>query len=999
VAKKIDTSNLTVDYKQLMRMTVQDRVGLAKSGLGEELMQSLTPTQLALAFPKYYARQLPDIGRVITGGGAAPTYGGGTAPSYGGGRPSQTAAPVPSAPSGRQNPQSSSTAKENQQNEFLNEIRRQVQERQQQETNQQTGLRIVKAIDAGRGYTKVEYSNGRVEIRRGDFGWRNNNPGNIEAGSFADKYGAIPGGGRYALFPTVEAGNRARQALLFENNSYKNLTILEAIKRWAPPGPPDFNDYVSYAKKFADAAGVSVNTRMSELSQEQRDAAMRSQAISEGVKPGKTEVIKEGTDVQKPEQERPSQSGMTTGLRTAGKTKDEELDIIPPSVLNMRVKLDNGKTATIRELGITKFSELTEKGGQAFSGGRNERNTTVLAGEIQQFFGDKFGRVTAQNDKYHHGLNYKSGHTQGNKLDFTLNGIKYSDAHKMLSEYLSNKYGMVEGKHFKIISKSHGTGPHIDFELTSLGQNVIQSNSPFSASKEIQYPSNYDSWPKPLQDYLKRNPDIEKEIFNAHALGVPVLDAFNKAYESNPKIFEQSSEATADLVKTITNTPPGELPNLEQYLETGKQLSSLIEPKAVDDITKLPAANRFSRTGLDPYSMQKDIVSVKTAAGPARLHKDAAAAFTSAIQDLKDEGFPVSKLGSLNIRQKRWSSSWSEHSYGNAIDIDDRLGWTKEQLKWIKDNPGKLDQILNRYGLNRPMPDNTQEEARKSGRRYDPNHIEYRGAVTPEGLARIQEKKQKYQEYLEQKGINTKTIVTSPPPDTQTQQGQAPVPAEAVAVPSPQKLESQNPTGQQGQGGGVAPPRQGVPAAPQAPQAAPAAPQAVPAAQAAPQAPQAVPAPQAPPVATAVPVPPQENVPSKNAYGGRETTTENVGFFDTETGKTLGTMKRGEVATVNRSGIVDLTPQQRIGEVAQLRPEFNQQPQQEQPQQQSNQPVASMTPSTQMTQTQPNIYNDTNQIYREMVESIHNMPGSMRKAFDLVRLKDLGGKTAFNTLT
>ena len=53
MAKKIDTSNLTVDYKQLMRMTVQDRVGMAKSGFGEELMQSLTPTQLALAFPKY----------------------------------------------------------------------------------------------------------------------------------------------------------------------------------------------------------------------------------------------------------------------------------------------------------------------------------------------------------------------------------------------------------------------------------------------------------------------------------------------------------------------------------------------------------------------------------------------------------------------------------------------------------------------------------------------------------------------------------------------------------------------------------------------------------------------------------------------------------------------------------------------------------------------------------------------------------------------------------
>ena len=132
MAKKIDTSNLTVDYKQLMRMTVQDRVGMAKSGFGEELMQSLTPTQLALAFPKYYARQLPDIGRIITGGG-----GGGSAPSYGGAGTSSgggsTATPAPAAPSGRQNPQPSSNAKENKSNAFLDALRK----AQEKLTNQQ----------------------------------------------------------------------------------------------------------------------------------------------------------------------------------------------------------------------------------------------------------------------------------------------------------------------------------------------------------------------------------------------------------------------------------------------------------------------------------------------------------------------------------------------------------------------------------------------------------------------------------------------------------------------------------------------------------------------------------------------------------------------------------------------------------------------------------------------------------------------------------------------
>ena len=519
---------------------------------------------------------------------------------------------------------------------------------------------------------------------------------------------------------------------------------------------------------------------------------------------------------------------------------------------------------------------------------------------------------------------------------------------------------------------------------------------------DVKKPSNYDTWPKVFQNYLKRNPDIEKEIFNAHALGVPVLDAFNKAYEKNPKLFEQSSEATADLVKTITNTPPGELPNLEQYLETGKQLSSLIEPKAVDDVTKLPAANRFSKTGLDPYSMQKDIVSVKTAAGPARLHKDAAASFTSAIQDLKDEGFPVSKLGSLNIRQKRWSSSWSEHSYGNAIDIDDRLGWSKEQLKWIKDNPDKLDQILNRYGLNRPMPDNTQEEARKSGRRYDPNHIEYRGAVTPEGLARIQEKKQKYQEYLEQKGINTKTIITSPAPDTQTQQGEAPVPAEAVAVPSTRQLEAQTSPGQKNQGGGTATLRQGI----SAPQATPPVPLATPPVPlAAPEsAPQAAPAPQAPATPTAVPLPEPPTEPGK--YGGGEITdlrpNEDAYVVQAKTGQVVAQMNsKQEILAGN-----EVIPTRRIDNIRTEMQNDSRNIQQEQPQQQSNQPVASMTPSTQMTQAQPNMYNDTNQIYGGMMGSIYDRPASVDAAYRMARLQSNPtrenidvGNTGYNTLT
>jgi hypothetical protein len=45
-------------------------------------------------------------------------------------------------------------------------------------------------------------------------GLRNNNPGNIEFGSFAKKYGATGSDGRFAIFPTMVDGIRAIAELL-----------------------------------------------------------------------------------------------------------------------------------------------------------------------------------------------------------------------------------------------------------------------------------------------------------------------------------------------------------------------------------------------------------------------------------------------------------------------------------------------------------------------------------------------------------------------------------------------------------------------------------------------------------------------------------------------------------------------------------------------------------------------------------------------------------------
>ena len=95
----------------------------------------------------------------------------------------------------------------------------------------------------------------------GDRNWRNNNPGNIEAGDFANSHGAIGSDGRFAIFPDPETGMRALQSLL-SSDSYQGLTLEEAMERYAPPSENDTDGYTSF---ITDNVGVDASTEMSDL--------------------------------------------------------------------------------------------------------------------------------------------------------------------------------------------------------------------------------------------------------------------------------------------------------------------------------------------------------------------------------------------------------------------------------------------------------------------------------------------------------------------------------------------------------------------------------------------------------------------------------------------------------------------------------------------------------------------------------------------------------------
>ena len=75
--------------------------------------------------------------------------------------------------------------------------------------------------------------------------------------------GAIGQAGGFAVFPDESTGMRAISSLL-QSDSYINLTIAGAISRYAPPVE---NDTAAYHRSIQKLTGLSINRRISDLSE------------------------------------------------------------------------------------------------------------------------------------------------------------------------------------------------------------------------------------------------------------------------------------------------------------------------------------------------------------------------------------------------------------------------------------------------------------------------------------------------------------------------------------------------------------------------------------------------------------------------------------------------------------------------------------------------------------------------------------------------------------
>jgi hypothetical protein len=99
-------------------------------------------------------------------------------------------------------------------------------------------------------------------FKHGTRAQKNNNPGNINYGKFAQTHGATGGDDKgYAIFPTPGVGWAALEALL-KTPTYKGRTLREALYTYCPPKGDrrGDNDTDAYIRNVCDWTGLTPNT-------------------------------------------------------------------------------------------------------------------------------------------------------------------------------------------------------------------------------------------------------------------------------------------------------------------------------------------------------------------------------------------------------------------------------------------------------------------------------------------------------------------------------------------------------------------------------------------------------------------------------------------------------------------------------------------------------------------------------------------------------------------
>ena len=176
----------------------------------------------------------------------------------------------------------------------------------------------------------------------GDRNWRNNNPGNIEYGAFAIKYGAIGTDGRFAIFPTEEQGRIAQDALLKSRN-YAKLSLADAVKRYAPSNE---NDPKSYANQIMKSTGIDTSRTYASLTPEEQSKVLDAMKRIEGGRAGTVTGPSGGYQSRVTSVDSPSSAGAATTVKGEQVAEEQQASSSTQSLTKQLAELNQ----TSREL-------------------------------------------------------------------------------------------------------------------------------------------------------------------------------------------------------------------------------------------------------------------------------------------------------------------------------------------------------------------------------------------------------------------------------------------------------------------------------------------------------------------------------------------------------------------------------------------------------------------------------------------------------------------------
>ncbi len=135
------------------------------------------------------------------------------------------------------------------------------------------------------------YADGRVEIKSGGSrAWRDNNPGNTNAGRLADNHGPIGSEGGFAIFPDEQSGSAAMESNL--RNNYINDTMDEAVRDYSPATDErGKNNVARNQAQVRDWTGMSGDTKLSDMTPVQFQSFLNAMARKEGYTEGGRTII------------------------------------------------------------------------------------------------------------------------------------------------------------------------------------------------------------------------------------------------------------------------------------------------------------------------------------------------------------------------------------------------------------------------------------------------------------------------------------------------------------------------------------------------------------------------------------------------------------------------------------------------------------------------------------------------------------------------------------